>query len=112
MKILVRAVIKVDPKKRTSALSEATDLIKQALAEPGCLAYNWSADPQDPSAIHVFEEWQNQGDFALHLKAPSFFGISELLSNQGLIDAQARKFLIQAEDAIYDSSGSPSARFS
>ena len=111
MKILIRAVIKLDPEQRDQALSSAASLIQLALEEPGCLAYTWGADMAHGDTIHVFEEWENEEALAAHFTAPSFFGMSEHLAKHGLLGAEAKKYLVEKESGIYDGEGNPRADF-
>lgn len=75
MKILIQAVIDIDPETRGEALAGARGWIEGALAQPGCLAYDWTADPQVATRIHVFEEWDGEAALAAHLAGPQYRGM-------------------------------------
>ena len=55
-KIVISAQIDLDPAGRDAALRSAQPWIDGALAQPGCVHYDWSADLNQPSRINVFEE--------------------------------------------------------
>ena len=54
MTIVIYAVVDLDPAQRGAALVNARPHVEAALAQPGCLAYAWTADPLDPARVHVF----------------------------------------------------------
>ncbi|MFS4437561.1 putative quinol monooxygenase [Paracoccaceae bacterium GXU_MW_L88] len=35
-------------------------------AEPGCIAFRVSEDPETPGLFHLFEEFESQADFEAH----------------------------------------------
>lgn len=111
MKVLINCVIKIDPKQRDGALKEAAALIDMAREEPGCLAYDWGADGTLDDTIHVYEEWETQDSLAAHFTAPSYYKMSEHLAANGLLGAEARKFLVSKEAPIYDEEGNARADF-
>jgi len=57
-------VIDIDPEARGEALAGARGWIEGALVQPGCLAYDWTADPHVATRIHVFEEWHGEAALA------------------------------------------------
>lgn len=111
MKILITCTISIDPKQRDIALREAAPLIAMARDEPGCLAYNWGADASENDKIYVLEEWTNQASLEAHFTAPSYHKMLEHLGKYGLIDAIAKKFLVEKECGIYDANGIPRGDF-
>src|SRR3546814_6667401 len=60
LKILIQAVIDIDPETRGEALAGARGWIEGALEQSGCLAYAWTLDPHVATRIHVFEEWDGE----------------------------------------------------
>ena len=60
---------------------------------------------------HIFEEWENEDALAAHFTAPSFFKMSEHLSEHGLLGASAKKYLVSKEAGIYNAEGSANAYF-
>ena len=54
MKVLVAGIIDVNPDDRDQALIDGRPFIEDALAEPGCVAYSWTADLSVPGRICVF----------------------------------------------------------
>ena len=111
-KILIAAQIDVVPENREKALQSAQPWIDGALAQPGCIHYNWSADLNDPARINVFEEWESEEALAAHFSGPQYAGMRAHLGASGLIKAASRKYRIDAEWPVYDAEGRPTPKFS
>lgn len=109
--ILIAGIVEVTPDKRDAAIAEAKALIAEARREPGCLAYDWTADPETPGRIHVFEEWTGEAELAAHFKAPSYTGMLAHLDAIGITGTAVRKFRIDLSEPVYDPQGVPRADF-
>ena len=64
--ILIAGTIDLDPAQRDAALAGARPYIEGALTQAGCIAYAWTADPELPGRIHVFEEWTDADALEAH----------------------------------------------
>lgn len=45
-------------------------LIEPTMDEPGCLAYQPYADPNDPAHMVIVERWENRQSFDAHFTTP------------------------------------------
>ncbi|HWW59437.1 MAG TPA: putative quinol monooxygenase [Sphingopyxis sp.] len=111
MKILIQAVIDIDPETRGEALAGARGWIEGALAQPGCLAYAWTLDPHVATRIHVFEEWDGEAALAAHLAGPQYRGMLGHIGEFGVRASSSRKFAVSREGPVYNSHGVASAAF-
>ena len=111
MTIVIAGEIDLPPENRDAALTGARALIAEALAEPGCRHYAWSADPFDAGRIHVFEEWDSEAELAAHFKAPSYLGMLAHLGSHTILKAETRKYRVGQVAPVYGADGVPSARF-
>lgn len=111
MKILIQAVIDIDPKKRGDALAGGRSWIEGALTQPGCLAYAWTLDPHVATRIHVFEEWDSEAALAAHLAGPQYRGMLGHIGAFGVRASSSRKFAVSQEGPVYNSHGVASAAF-
>jgi quinol monooxygenase YgiN len=111
MKILIQAVIEVDPETRGEALADARGWIEGALEQPGCLAYAWTLDPHDATHIHVFEEWGSEEALSAHLAGPQYRGMLTHIGAFGVRASSSRKFAVSREGPVYNSHGVASAAF-
>ena len=104
-KIVISAQIDLDPAQRTDALIKAKPHIEAALAQPGCIAYDWSADGNDPARVNVFEEWQSEEALAAHFAGPAYAGMRDHIGAFGLTGAASRKYRVDAEAPVYNAEG-------
>ena len=111
MKILIQAVIDIDPETRGEALASAREWIGGALAQAGCLAYAWTLDPHVTTRIHVFEEWDGEAALAAHLAGPQYRGMLGHIGAFGVRSSSSRKFGVSREGPVYNSHGVASAAF-
>ena len=110
-KILIAAQIDVDPAGREAALRAAQPWIDGALAQPGCLHYDWSADINNPERINVFEEWESEAALAAHFAGPQYAGMLAHVGASGLRGSASRKYRVDAESAVYNAEGKPTPAF-
>lgn len=110
-KVIIAGTVDVAPEMRDVAIRDARPLIDEALAEPGCVTYEWTFDPFDPGRIHVFEEWESEGTLAVHLRAPSYLNMLAHLGSAGIRGARTRKYRVDLEEPVYDESGRPRGDF-
>lgn len=110
-KIIIAAQIDLDPAQRERALAKAKPLIDAALAQNGCLAYDWSADGNDPARVNVFEEWASEQALAAHFAGPAYGGMRDHIGGSGLVGAKSRKYRVDAEAPVYNASGEATEAF-
>ena len=68
--IIITGTAQVHPGQRDAAISAAQDMRTHTLGEPGCIDYRFWSATDDPNAILLFEQWQEQAALAAHLAAP------------------------------------------
>ena len=110
-KVLIAAQIYVEAAGRAQALSSAQPWIDGALAQPGCLHYDWSADLNDLTRINVFEEWASEAALASHFAGAQYAGMRDHIGASGLITAASKKYRIDAEGPVYNPEGLPTPSF-
>jgi len=104
-KIVIAAQIDLDPAQRADALTKAKPHIDAALAQEGCLAYDWSADGNDPARVNVFEEWSSEEALASHFAGPAYAGMRDHIGTFGMTGAESRKYRVDAEGPVYNAQG-------
>jgi quinol monooxygenase YgiN len=50
----------------------ARAMVEPSNAEPGCRAYILHADPADPSALFLYEQYDDEAAFRAHCDSPHF----------------------------------------
>ena len=111
MTIVIAGEIDLPPERRKAALTGAAPLIRDALAEPGCVHYAWTADLSLPGRVHVFEEWTSEPDLAAHLAGAPYRGMLAHLGAVGILNAVTRKYRVDRVEPVYDPEGRPRADF-
>jgi quinol monooxygenase YgiN len=111
MTIIVHAVVDLEPAARDEALASARPHVEAALAQPGCRAYSWSADPHDQGRVHVYEQWDGEEAFAAHLAGPAYRGMLAHMQGYGIRNAVSTKHRVTQSQPVYDPAGVPRADF-
>jgi quinol monooxygenase YgiN len=70
MVVVIAGTITLDPAQREPAIDAVRQLMEDTRREPGCIAYTFSGDFEDPGVFHLFEEWESQEALERHFKAP------------------------------------------
>ncbi len=104
-KIVISAQIDLDPAQREEALKSAKPHIDAALAQDGCIAYDWSADGNNPARVNVFEEWESEEALAYHFANDAYAGMRDHIGTFGLTGAVSKKYRVDAEGPVYNAEG-------
>ena len=65
--VIVAGTIKVNPNQRADFLASTVELVAATLAEHGCQAYTFSADPINEDNVNLFEVWEDNDALDTHL---------------------------------------------
>ncbi len=104
-KIVISAQIDLDPAQREEALTSAKPHIDAALAQDGCIHYDWSADGNNPARVNVFEEWESEEALAHHFANAAYAGMRDHIGQFGLTGAASKKYRVDAEGPVYNAEG-------
>jgi quinol monooxygenase YgiN len=110
-KIVIAAQIDLDPAQRAEALASAKPHIDAALAQDGCIAYDWSADGNNPARVNVFEEWESEEALAHHFANDAYAGMRDHIGTFGLTAAASKKYRVDAEGPVYNEQGQATEAF-
>ena len=64
--LIVAGTIEVDPAHRDEMFAAVAPMVAATRAEPGCRAYVFSPDVDDPGLVHLFELWDDQAALDAH----------------------------------------------
>lgn len=92
--LVISVTVHIDPAKREEAFAAAIEVQRATRAEPGCIAYTFSADLEDPSKVHVFERWASEEALEAHFTAPHMAVFQKKLGGLGVKGMQADKLEI------------------
>lgn len=110
-KIVISAQIDLPADKRAEALTTSKPHIDAALAQDGCIMYDWSADSNNPTRINVFEEWESEEALARHFANDAYAGMRDHLGSFGLTGAVSRKYRVDKEGPVYNEQGEATEAF-
>jgi quinol monooxygenase YgiN len=64
--LIVAGTITVDPAHRDEMFAAVAPMVEATRAEPGCRAYVFSPDVDDPALVHLYELWDDQAALDAH----------------------------------------------
>jgi len=64
--LIVAGTLEIEPEYRDALFEALAPMVEATRAEPGCQAYAFSMDPDDPSLVHLFERWDDQASLDAH----------------------------------------------
>ena len=85
--------------------------VSLALAEKGCIHYDWSACSMNPARVNVFEEWESEEALAAHFKDPAYTGMRDHIGKFGITAAVSAKYRVDAEGPVYNAEGQATEAF-
>jgi quinol monooxygenase YgiN len=68
--LVVAGRIPVKAERRADAVRLALAVAAATRAEPGCRAYRFYADLDDPNTFVIFEEWEDEAALGRHFETP------------------------------------------
>lgn len=85
---VISGTIVIDPAQVEAARALVIPLIEATRAEPGCLAYGFSADLFDPGTFHLYEEWESAEANAAHSDSPH---LAAFMEGIGALDVRSAR---------------------
>jgi len=104
MQVIVAGWIRMEGEAAPTLLS-AQGHIDAALAEKGCIAYEWAVYPGKTDTIFVFEQWETIEDLIAHLNAEPYFAMGGHLENAGIAGAEVLCHSVNKSQNIYGNDG-------
>jgi quinol monooxygenase YgiN len=92
--IVVSGEITIEPADREAALEATTAMVAASLAEDGCVAYGFWADPADPAHFRVFEEWSSQDALATHFAQPHMTTFLEAMGGLSVTSSDVQQYTV------------------
>lgn len=98
--IVVAGTVRIRPETRAAAVAAARTMAAATRLEPGCVAYRFAFDLDDPDCVHLFEEWTTAEALASHFATPHMAAFQAQLG--GLIAAPPaiRRYVVEHADAM------------
>jgi quinol monooxygenase YgiN len=100
--LVVAGQIRVAPGRRAEAIAAARAAMKLSRQEPGCISYTFSADLEDESLFHVFEEWKNQAALDGHFSQPHMADFQNTIAEVGVVSLQVQRYAVSQVGPLRD----------
>lgn len=78
--LVIAGEIRIDPDQRERARSAASEMMEATRREPGCGAYVFSFDFDDPGLVHLFEQWDSAEALTAHFATPHMARFQEAIA--------------------------------
>lgn len=79
--LFLLATLQAKPGQEDRLGAKLDAMVAPSLEEPGCLAYRPYADPKDPGAYVIVEEWKDKDALFFHFSTPHFEKIAGVLDD-------------------------------
>lgn len=86
--IVITGSIRLPADGLATALPAMRAMMAASRAEPGCLAYAYAQDLEDPGLIHVIERWTSRAALAAHFATPHLARWRAQFADLGIHDRQ------------------------
>lgn len=111
MTIVISGHFKVAAKKREQLLLDMRPYIDGSRLEPGCVAYQWSADLSEPGIIYVFEQWTDEASLLNHFQCSPYQDTLKMFDAFDILEIDVNKYRVDLIEPVYDESGTVRADF-
>jgi quinol monooxygenase YgiN len=90
--LVIAGSIVIDPAKRDAAILAAKEMMAATRREPGCRAYTFSLDLEDPGRVQLFEHWESQTALDAHFKTAHMARFNAAVAGLGVREAALQKY--------------------
>jgi quinol monooxygenase YgiN len=99
--IIITLKARLRPEHRDSALAAARSMSEHSLAEAGCLDYRFWVLPDDPNAVLLLEQWEDQAALDAHMAAPQLAEFAGALGPALDGGMEATKFEVASSGPLF-----------
>ena len=90
--LIVLAKAKVGEGAIDAARDAIAAMVEASNAEEGCIAYSFTQDVLDPSAMHIVEKWADDAALAAHFATPHMAAFQTALADLDVTVEEALKY--------------------
>ena len=69
--IIITMKARLSDEHRDAAMAVAREVSAETMQEPGCIDYRFWVSTEDPNAILLLEQWEDQASLDVHMTQPS-----------------------------------------
>jgi quinol monooxygenase YgiN len=99
--IVIAGSATIRPDKLQAAAEAARVMREASLAEPGCNAYRFAVDLDDPSVLTIFEEWVDEPALQAHFATPHLVAFSEALTAVVAGEIHLRRYEVSSAGPLF-----------
>ena len=85
--LIVTAKVNVPVERQQAFIDRFKSVREKEQSSQGCIAYQVYQDPTSTDAFFVYEAWENQKDFDLHVERAPFEGFLDCVESIELFEA-------------------------
>lgn len=94
--LVIAGSIRIDPAHWDRAVAAAKEMMTETHKEPGCHAYEFSADLNEPGVFRLFEEWESEAALAAHFKAPHMKVFQKVIGEVGVQAMDLKRYEVSS----------------
>jgi quinol monooxygenase YgiN len=98
--LVIAGIVKIDPARRDEVVEASIAVMQEARKQPGCISYVISLDLEDPSVLHLFEEWQSDETHRAHVANPHVEAARIRSGNLGMREVTFQRYEIASVGPI------------
>ena len=94
--LVIAGQIRIDAANWDKAVAAAKEMMTETHKEPGCHAYEFSADLNEPGVFRLFEEWESEDALAAHFKAPHMAVFRKVIGEVGVVGMDLKRYEVSS----------------
>ena len=68
--LIIAGTFRISAESRDASWKAAREMVAETVKEPGCHAYRFTQDIDDPTLMHLFERWESEDHLRSHFGTP------------------------------------------
>lgn len=92
--LIVAGTFTIDADHRAEMLTAVRPMVAATLEEPGCQAYVFSPDAEDPGLVHLYELWDDQAALDSHFASAHMATWREASAKLPITSRNVAKYII------------------
>jgi len=98
--LVIAGSIRIDPANWDQAVAAVKQMMTETHREPGCQAYEFSADLAEPGVFRLFEEWESEAALAAHFKAPHMKVFQKVIGEVGVKEMDLKRYEVSSAGPV------------
>ncbi len=94
--IVIAGQIRIDAAHWDKAVEAVKVMMAETHKEPGCHAYEFSADLNQEGVFRLFEEWESEAALAAHFKAPHMAAFQKVIGEVGVKGMDLKRYEVSS----------------